>query len=145
MKLNIFWATERDCTVLVVGRTQVLVLLSTPNAPSLPCVSSQSALEEGMGTLLGCPDVGWPALVGVTGSWAQVWECWGEDTNWILTYFPSLSLSEDISSGLTESCCTCHAHFSSPCAFLVSVTYCCETEFNQWTPALLINSASCSP
>lgn len=78
-------------------------------------------------------------LVGVTGWWAQVWACWGEGRNQLLTFFPFLSLSENISWGLAESCCTCHTHFSSLCAFSVSVTYCWETEFNQWPPALLIN------
>lgn len=37
-----------------------------------------------------------------------------------------------------------HGHFSSLCTLLVSVTYCWETEFNQWTPVLLINTVSCS-
>lgn len=78
-------------------------------------------------------------LVGVTGWRAQVWACWGEGRNQLLTFFPFLSLSENISWGLAESCCTCHTHFSSLCAFSVSVTYCWETEFNHWPPALLIN------
>lgn len=63
----------------------------------------------------------------------SVWVCRGKGRIHRYTCFLPLSVSESISSGFTQSCCSFHAHFSSLCAFSVSVACCWETEFNQCT------------
>lgn len=86
MLLNLYFVNKNECKFFLVYRRRLYRACSWENTGFVRVTSYQGTqfspyllpvcLEEGPGTLLGCPDSGGPLLAGVMTS---VWPCRGED------------------------------------------------------------------